>query len=145
MAEAFALDEALKGTIDTDDGPVEKFRGASFSLPDGTTFDVAAALDAGDGVIVTEDGHLAEHLRALDCLHTTKVPDGHPTVTPLTEMSATALRDMPEANQVTGAGRMSKAELAARILRVRNGEDPNVPLVENDGQYTVDTDTEAGE
>lgn len=148
MAEAFALVDEYAGTIAVKDGDdtvdVPKFRGASLSLPDGATFDVAEALQDGDGVIVTDDGHLAEHLRALGSLKTVPVPDGHPTVTPLAELTVTALRDMPEASQVTGAGRMKHAELVARIMRVRNGEDPNVELVDRDGEYVQDETPNAG-
>ena len=146
MAEAFALRAEFQGTIDSfdDDGnpvQVEKFRGASFSLPTGETFDVAAELDKGGGVVATEDPMLAEHLRHSGFFKEAPVPDDAAIVTPLTSMSAAHLRALPEANQVNGAGRMPKDELAYRVTLARAGEDPNVDLEQrDDGSYAVKRD-----
>jgi hypothetical protein len=60
MAEAYALRAEYEGTIkstDDDENEVEvdKFRGASFALPDGRTFNIAERLKDGGGTIVTDD------------------------------------------------------------------------------------------
>lgn len=136
MAQAFALTAEYEGTVTGEDGDgneitVEKFRGATITLNDGTTLDVAQMLQEGDGVIVTDDPETAIALSWLDCLKQTAVPDTHPTLLPLQSRRMSDLLDMPEARALDKRP-ASKAELVTRIQLAQAGEDPNQELVEED-------------
>lgn len=151
--EAFALLEEFTGTVKSqdDDGKeveVSRFRGGSFALADGATFDLAEHLgEDGSGKIVTSDPELIAHLDYSNQFKRVPVGDSPPApVNPLAEMTVTALRGLPEANAVNGAGGMRKAELAARVELARQGEDPNQALVEApDGTFVADVNADGGD
>lgn len=143
MAEAFALREEYTGTVTglDDDGEeitVDKFRGASIAMRDGSTFDVALALEEGDGVIVSDDPMLIVHLEHAGFLKSVPVPDNAPKVTSLESLGVRQLRDTPEGKRITGIGGMNKDEIIERIERARRGADPNVALVKTDDGYIED-------
>jgi hypothetical protein len=54
----------------------EPFVGGSFALRDGTTFDLAEALEQGGGVIVTDDEAVIEHLRNSEVFKHATLPEG---------------------------------------------------------------------
>lgn len=147
MTQAFALRAEYTGTITgpDDDGQeitVDKFRGASLGLPDGSLFDIGEALQAGGGVIVTDDPVLVNLLDFSGFLKHVGVPDEAPRMTSLDSLGVMALRDTPEGKRITGVGGMRKAELIARIERARSGLDPNVPLIEGPDESWIEAPPE---
>jgi hypothetical protein len=49
--------------------------GGTVGLPDGTLVDIAAELEQGDGVIVTDDPRVAQALSEVPVLKSTSVPE----------------------------------------------------------------------
>ena len=75
---------------------VEDFAGGSFAYGDGKTFDIKKELEAGGGVIVTDDPHVAEVLSGIDVLK---------SASPKQEKAAPAAPPTPSAQ--TGSGSTS--------------------------------------
>lgn len=130
MGEAFSLTAEYEGTVDSldEDGEpvtVTKFRGATFALTDGTTVNVGEALEAGNGVIVTDDPEWITHLETAPYLKHVKAPEQAETIDSLSARRLADLRRLPEARTVDGVDTMSKAHLIAAIEAQRAGQDPN--------------------
>jgi hypothetical protein len=133
MAEAFALREDHTGEItapgdDGNDVTRPLFQGATFSLPDGTLFDVGQALADHGGVIATDEPALIAGLRDMPALKSIAVPDGADLVTSYESRPVAALLELPAARSITGASGMKKDELIARIKLADTGRDPNGEL-----------------
>ena len=77
---AFALREDHSGTVEQDGETVPLFQGSVVARPDGTSYDIGAALTEGDGTIVTDDtdAALVALLDASPALKRTTVPDRAP-------------------------------------------------------------------
>jgi hypothetical protein len=155
MSQAFALRAEYVGTITSadDDGDpveVERFRGGSLAMPDGSTFDLAEAFGQdGSGVVTTDDPVLAAHLSMFPAVKEVSVPQqdapAHSGATSLDGMTVKALLDLPESRAIEGAHSMRRGELVARITLARQGADPNVPMEERDGAYVTVEPSEGGD
>lgn len=133
MAEAFALREDHTGEItapDDNGNDVTRplFVGATFSLPDGTLFDIGQALADHDGVIATEEQALIAGLADNPALKRVPVPDGAELVVSYGNRPMAALLGLPAASAIQGAGGLKKDELVARLRLADAGKDPNGPL-----------------
>lgn len=122
---AFALSEEYAGTIEVFDTvedheagngrEVPVFQGGNFARPDGTTFDVGAELEEGDGIIVVDDRDqvVVESLKLYPALKQVPVPEDREALTEYDGASRAALRAEAKWRGLAGSG--TKEELAERL------------------------------
>lgn len=128
MADAFALRADLEGTVGEGDEQRPRFQGASFSLLDGSTYNIADALANGGGKIVTDDTMLAAFLAEQPALKRVAIGGDEPSSTSFDAMPRRALLEQPEAKGIDRATSMPVDELRERMVRAQHGQDPNEPL-----------------
>ena len=98
---------------------IEGFAGGSCALPDGSTLDVAALLDEGNGFIVTSDPQKVQALDGFEALKRTQLGEAKQAIGQtdgLDKLKTVELEDLAEENEVDLGDASTNAERIA-VLR----------------------------